>query len=211
MCFDYLPDTDIKLMQSKEMFRMNTDTHLLGGYIKIKRNESVLDIGTNNGALLLYASIFKPKKLIGIDINDEAIKLAKYNMTINNIDATLISGDVKNLKINQVDVIICNPPYFNETNKNINLAIKNARHESLLTLEELFRCFNSLIKDSGRIYMVHRASRIVDIMRASEMFNIRINKMQFVYDKRIKNAGAVLLELRKGKLGKIIVEEAKYL
>ena len=52
MSFDYLPDTNIYLKQRKDMFRVNTDTHLLGNFMLVKKNESVLDIGTNNGALL---------------------------------------------------------------------------------------------------------------------------------------------------------------
>ena len=38
------------------MFRINSDTRYLGEFINIKKEESILDIGTNNGALLLYAN-----------------------------------------------------------------------------------------------------------------------------------------------------------
>mgnify|MGYP000019521426 FL=1 len=50
------------------MFRMNSDTALLANFMKIKRNDRVLDIGTNNGALLAVANSFAPSCLIGIDI-----------------------------------------------------------------------------------------------------------------------------------------------
>ena len=51
-------------------------------YLLIKMKDIVLDIGTNTGALLLYASKFKPKKLIGIDINEKALELAKEKYEI---------------------------------------------------------------------------------------------------------------------------------
>ena len=70
MSFDYLPDTNIYLKQRKDMFRVNTDTHLLGNFMLVKKNESVLDIGTNNGALLLYASRYTDD-LSGVDILKE--------------------------------------------------------------------------------------------------------------------------------------------
>ena len=58
---DYLPlHQDIVLYQHKKMFRVNTDTSLLGNYLKVNKEDSVLDIGTNNGALLLYASLYYP-------------------------------------------------------------------------------------------------------------------------------------------------------
>ena len=60
---DYLPYAkDIKIYQDDEIFRINTDTHLLGKFIDIHRKDVVLDIGTNTGALMLYASLFDPKK-----------------------------------------------------------------------------------------------------------------------------------------------------
>ena len=46
MTYDYLPGTQIYLHQRKDMFRMNTDTALLGNFMKVKEDESVLDIGT---------------------------------------------------------------------------------------------------------------------------------------------------------------------
>ena len=49
---DYLPNTDIYLYQDKDMFRINSDTRYLGEFLNIKKEESILDIGTNNGALL---------------------------------------------------------------------------------------------------------------------------------------------------------------
>ena len=75
---DYLPNhIDIKLYQHKKMFRINTDTCLLGEFLDFEPNLSVLDVGTNNSALLLYSSLLKPKNMVGIDINNEALELAK--------------------------------------------------------------------------------------------------------------------------------------
>ena len=65
---DYLPKTDIKLYQDDEMIRINTDTEVLGEFLEVYRNDTVLDMGTNQGALLLYASRFNPKKLIGLQM-----------------------------------------------------------------------------------------------------------------------------------------------
>ena len=80
LMFNYLHGTDIWLYQRKDMFRMNTDTALLGNFMKVKEDETVLDIGTNNGALLLYASQYTKGKLIGIDIQQEACDLAAQNL-----------------------------------------------------------------------------------------------------------------------------------
>ena len=75
---DYLPNREnYKIYQDDEMFCINTDTQVLGEFLNIYKQDTVLEIGTNTGALLIYASRFNPKKMIGIDINEKAVELAK--------------------------------------------------------------------------------------------------------------------------------------
>ena len=111
---DYLPNRkEIKLYQDDDMFCINTDTYVLGEFLNIYKQDTVLEIGTNNGALLLYASRFNPKSMVGIDINEKAIELAKKNMELNNIEnVTLKVADGNTYQDSEVDVIIFNPPYF---------------------------------------------------------------------------------------------------
>ena len=61
--YDYINGTDIYLYQHKKMFRINTDTALLAQFMTVKKGERVLDIGTNNGALLLAAQRYEPKHM----------------------------------------------------------------------------------------------------------------------------------------------------
>ena len=46
-------DENLKLYQDKEHFRFNTDTKLLAKFVLLKKQERILDIGTNNAALLV--------------------------------------------------------------------------------------------------------------------------------------------------------------
>jgi tRNA1(Val) A37 N6-methylase TrmN6 len=133
------------------MFRINTDTCLLGEFLDFKNDADVLDIGTNNGALLLYSSFLKPNKLVGIDINLEALKIAEENMKLNNINNyELIHNDLNEFETKtKYDVIISNPPYFvsSEELKNKNEYLKMARHEEYLTLKSLIFKVYSLLKE----------------------------------------------------------------
>lgn len=210
MNYDFLPNTDIKLKQTKEMFRMNTDTHLLGRFIKVKEEETVLDIGTNNGALLLYLKDKPLLKLVGIDYFPEAIEFAKHNFNLNKMDVELHVGDINDFTYHKVDVIVCNPPYFKyleNGNLNENEYLKVARHERFLTLEQLCYNYSRLIKDTGRIYMVHRASRIMEINTCLNQFNLKIKEMQLVFDENKELATSVLLEIVPGSVNQIIIKK----
>ena len=195
--YDYLPDTQIYLYQRKDMFRMNTDTALLGHFMKVKQGESVLDIGTNNGALLLYASRLTKGKLIGVDVLKEACELAKENLRLNGVDAQIIHSDIKDVEVEKVDVIVCNPPYFQVTSpQQLNEAHfkQVARHEVYLTLDTLLSKVEELLRDYGRFYMVHRSDRICDIVSGCRAHQLEIKTMQFIKDEQNPIAHGVLIE-----------------
>ena len=217
LTLDYLPKHDgIKIYQSKNMFRINTDTTLLGEFIVIRNNDRILDIGTNNGALLIYASLQGRKcELNGIDINKEALEIAKLNMKENNLNADFFNIDGKVFYDEKgFDVIICNPPFFNtkdERLKNDNCSIKNARHEEEFSLKDMFLCFKRNLKDNGRFYIMHRSTRLNDIYKEMQNVGMRITKLQMVYDKAKKDSIGVLIEGKRSKNCECKVLEPKYI
>ncbi len=210
---DYLSGTSIYLRQRKDMFRCNTDTALLGHFMKVNKEESVLDIGCNNGALMLYASRFPYAHLYGIDIFKEALDLAKENLEDNEVkEYTLIHGDVTEVNLPQVEVIVCNPPYFDtdvQGNRNENLFLQRARHEDSLNLNSLFSIVNTTLKEQGRFYLVHRASRIYDILVCAATYQLRPKVMQLMYDEDKEEAISILLEFSKEYLGQVQILKPK--
>ena len=197
---DYLPNTNIYLYQDTEMFRINSDTRYLGEFIEIKKDETILDIGTNNGALLLYANEKGCKKLIGVDINELAIELCKENMKLNNIENyELYNTKVQELKIDKVDVIVCNPPYFKsgKVKENINLA--KARHEGELTLCELIECSKKILKEYGKLMMVYKSCDLAEVISFLDLNGFGVSRLQFVFDDNKDCSTCFLIEAIKNR------------
>ena len=199
---DYLPNRpDIKLYQDHSMICINTDTMVLGEFLEVYRYDTVLDIGTNNGSLLLYANRWNPKKLIGVDINSRALELAKKNLELNEItNYELINCDAKTLRIDPVDVVVCNPPYFKQTldSKNSNQDIALAKHDDSLPLDALIKSIVSNLKDNGKLFFVYQSSRIQEVIDAFTKYHLNIKIMQFVYNFNKENSNIVLLKAVKG-------------
>lgn len=212
---DYLPGCPFPLFQRRDMFRINTDTVLLSQYLTVKPGESVLDIGTNNGALLLAAAFKKAGALTGIDLHKEALALADINLKRSQIEgAELIAGDIREFYHQPFDVIVCNPPYFKTPDvrsQNPSEWLRSARHEDSCTLETLFAAAGRLLKDKGRFYLVHRASRLAEIFRELEASPLTCRKLRVVYDRRSERAGAVLLQLAKGTSGQLEIEPPQWI
>lgn len=209
---NYLPNHDIYLKQRRDMFRFNTDTALLGEFMKCRKGDSVLDIGTNNGALLLYANIHEPGLLCGVDVFDEALELCEDNLKSNHINNyELYNSRVQDFKHEPFDVILCNPPYFHNTESgkmlNENEFMRVARHEVNLKMEELFVAVSRLLKDDGTFYMVHRANRLDDILKYGEMYHLGITNIQFVYDENNEYAVQILVEANKNLCHNITIRK----
>ena len=210
---DYLSGTSIFLRQRSDMFRCNTDTALLGHFMKVTSKDTVLDIGCNNGALMLYASQYNPIHLYGVDLFEEAIALAQENLKANHIERfTLFTQDVVHLDGLKTSVIVCNPPYFDTVDtghRNMNPFLETARHEKTLTLETLMMTAERLLQEEGRFYLVHRASRIPEIIQKAEQTSLQPKTMQIVFDENKEEATAVLMELIRGYKGKLHVMKPK--
>ena len=198
----FLPNhKDYKIYQDDGMIGINTDTMLLGEFVEVYKEDTVLDFGTNTGALLLYASMFKPKKLIGVDINKQALDLAKMNMEVNNItNYELICNDITTYKNDEVDVIICNPPYFktSDDNKSDNKALNLAKHEDSLTLDKLIVSIRRNLKNYGTLFMLFQTSRMQEVFTELTKNKFRIKEIKLCYDENKESSNVFLLKAVKG-------------
>lgn len=197
LTYDYIAGTDIYLWQRKDMFRINTDTAQLARFMKVKKGERVLDVGTNNGALLLAAERSAPSYLCGVDIQEEACALARFNMQEHGIDhAEIRCEDFSTSNLRGFDVVLCNPPYFQQGHHGeISVSPKAiARHEFFLRLDVLIANVAMSLKENGRFYLVHRSERIPDILEQCQLNRLEVKTMQLMFDEQKEYAVGVLIE-----------------
>jgi len=200
---DYLKFIDYSIEQNEKMLKVNTDTIILGMFFDNLINKTVLDIGTNTGALLLYADYHKANKLIGVDINSESLEYAKRNISKYNKNFKLYNSRVQDLNIEPVDVIVCNPPFFEMNNVTIDEDLKDALFEEALPLDDLFKSYRRLLKDNGEIYMIYPADRFPELYNKCLEYKLKIMKMKFVHDTKKEYALRVLIKLKVGKMTKV--------
>lgn len=195
---DYFIDPSISIYQHPEHFHFNTDTKLLAQFMKIRKGDTVLDIGTNNGALLLYADRYDVSKLIGVEVLEESSQIAQLNADcFIHHSCQIIHAPIQEVNVDLVDVIVSNPPFFTEkeTHPNIVMDMRQlGRVEVHCDLDDLCKHANRLLKSNGRFYFVHRPDRIHEIMDALTKYHFSAKTLQFAYDARNDAVKSVLIE-----------------
>ncbi|SFB31473.1 tRNA1(Val) A37 N6-methylase TrmN6 [Lentibacillus halodurans] len=208
---DYLlAENNMHIIQSSEVFAFSLDAVLLAhfAYVPVKRGK-ILDLCTGNGVIPLLLSRRTNASMTGVEIQERLADMAKRSVELNGLEnrLTMIHGDLKEMKEvlghSTFDVVTCNPPYFptpakTEHNQNEHLTI--ARHEVYSTLEDVMKACKLHVRPGGKVAMVHRPGRLVDIMTLFRQHKIEPKRLQFVYPKHGRDANMILIEgIRDGR------------
>ena len=201
---------NLKIIQRKDMFNFSLDTVLLANFCTITKDvKKIVDFGTNNAAIPLILSRRTNKPIIGVEIQKEAVELAKKNITLNSLDnqIKIVHSDIKEFVNDSIKVglVVFNPPFFKvdeDSNLNDNEFLTIARHEIKINLEEIIKSAAKILDNRGKFAMVHRPQRMIEILNLMQKYDIEPKRIKFVYPKYNKESHILLVEgIYKGKKG----------
>jgi tRNA1Val (adenine37-N6)-methyltransferase len=195
------------LIQDPERFCFGIDAVLLAGYAKMKQGEVALDMCTGTGVIpILMNGKTDGDKFVGIEIQPESAEMAQRSVRMNGLEENIFiqQGDIKELdkmyRLGSFDVVTCNPPYMQNGGGMLNEYTPKAiaRHELLCTLEDVIAMADKMLRVGGRMYMVHRPTRLADIFTLARAYHLEPKRMRLVHPYVEKEPTLVLLELIKG-------------
>lgn len=110
---------------------------------RLAENMRVLDCFTHTGSFGLNAANGKAKRVVSVDISSSAIEMAKKNADRNQLDVEYVVADVfeylENMKKNEFDLIILDPPAFTKSKKTVNNAYEGYKKINLAAMRKLPR------------------------------------------------------------------------
>ncbi|EJG1258195.1 SAM-dependent methyltransferase [Staphylococcus pseudintermedius] len=203
---DYLIREDLRIIQNDAVFSFSTDALLLGHFTEVRKRDRILDMCAGNGVIPLLLSDKGNNVITGVEIQPQLVNMAVRSVQYNHLEdrITMVEMDINALiqaySPAQFDLITCNPPYFkaNQTNQHQLEAHKIARHEIYCTLDDCLRVSNHLLKEGGRVVMVHRAERMLDLFESMRHYRIEPKRLHMIYSKPGKAAQTIVVEGRKG-------------
>ncbi|MCJ8153600.1 methyltransferase [Chryseobacterium sp. SSA4.19] len=164
---------DFQIQQSADVFRVGTDGVLLGVLANMDHASTVLEVGTGTGLIsLMIAQRNSTAELLGLDINEEAVRLTRLNFQNSPFHSRLknIHQDFKTFHTEKrFDGIITNPPYFDSSASDKD---KIARQTIELNFRQLISKASELLSEQGVFSVIIPAEAENDFITIAQECNL---------------------------------------
>ena len=204
-----------QIIQKEQGFCFGMDAVLLSGFAKVKKGETALDLGTGTGIIpILLKTKTNGKHFTGLEIQKECADMAGRSVRYNHLedDVEIVRGDIKEAAdifgAASFDVVTSNPPYMIGQHglKNLSETKAIARHEILCTFADITAAAKKLLKNKGKLFLVHRTFRLSEILCQLSKDGLEPKRIRFVHPYIDKEPNIFLLEAVKGGKSRMTVE-----
>ncbi|WP_125666581.1 tRNA1(Val) (adenine(37)-N6)-methyltransferase [Paenibacillus baekrokdamisoli] len=196
------------IIQSREVFSFSMDAVLLARFAGIPPKGRVLDLCTGNGVIPILMTTRTKAVIDGVEIQPRLADMARRSVEANELEEQvhIYEGDLRSFHeevgYGIYDAVTVNPPYMPEGagDQNENEHYANARHERNGSLDDIVAACARLVRTGGRVSMVHRPSRFVEIVETLRKWKLEPKRIRFVHPHAEAEANMVLIEAaRDGK------------
>ena len=186
---------------SKCAMKVGTDGVLLGAWAPVEAVSSqhsafrILDVGTGSGLIARMLMQRCPEAEVeGIDIDEAAVEQAREN----GVKAYCSSlqewqNDKSQITNHKYDLIVSNPPYFQNSLKNPDAGRMTARHTDSLSYAELIHHSARLLKEYGQLALILPADAETEVRGLAAAEKLSLTHVTRVYSKEGKAPKRILL------------------
>ncbi|WP_240633494.1 tRNA1(Val) (adenine(37)-N6)-methyltransferase [Paenibacillus montanisoli] len=205
---DDLLTHQLHIIQSREVFSFSMDAVLLARFAAVPPRGKILDLCTGNGVIPLLLTTRTKAAIDAVEIQPRLADMARRSVKVNGLEERIhiYEGDLrdfhKQVGHGMYDAVTVNPPYMppgtGDQNENEHFAM--ARHERNGTLDDIVAACARLVRTGGRVAMVHRPNRLVELLETFRKWKLEPKRIRFVHPHAGAEANMVLIEAaRDGK------------
>jgi len=168
------------VIQSQSAMKVCTDAVLFGAMASVNRGDRVLDIGAGTGVLSLMAAQLGAAHVTAVELTQEGFEETRLNFNKSpwgdRFEA--VHQDIQGFASSaesQYDLIICNPPFFENHRKTTNYLRMTARHNDQLPFADLIKSTDQLLSSQGLFHLllpVHAVEKFVAAALVADIYLI---------------------------------------
>ncbi len=188
------------IKQNHCAMKVGIDSVLLGAWTPPGNALNILDIGTGTGILALMMAQKSHAYIDAVEIDENAFLQASENFEVSPFAGQIKCYHSSILSFphhKHYDLIISNPPYFDENIRSGNSQRDTARHSSHLDLSELIDNAYSRLSKQGKLALIlpyHKKEKVINTAVAS---GLHCHKLLTIKGKETKSPNRLLFLFQK--------------
>lgn len=199
---DDLLTHDLRIIQSDEVFSFSLDAVLLARFCTMPQRGKIIDLCSGNGVIPLLLSTRSKLPITGVEIQPRVADMARRSVQMNRLEGQIeiVESDLRvyayEVPPGSYDLVTVNPPYLPQSlgmkNRNEHMAI--ARFEIMCTMDEVVAAASRLVRNGGKVAVVHRASRLAELLASLRAHRLEPKRLRMVHPRAGTEANMVLVE-----------------
>ena len=183
------------------------DAVLLADFASPRPGEMVVELGAGTGVIALLLAAKEPAcRIRSLELMPQMADMARRSVALNDLAwrIEIIEGDMRQaanlLGKATCRLVVSNPPYYASGRGRENAAelFAAARSELYCTIFDLVRESAALLRPLGEFCLIHRASRLAEVLEALYAVDLRLQTLRLVQPFADKPANLFLLKAQKG-------------
>lgn len=212
---DSLSCGDLSILQKKRGYRYSIDAYLLGAFVEEHPGTQVVEIGSGSGVVSILLAAMKGLVMTGVEIQEDLAEMSRRSVELAGLRdrVTIVCSDIREYRGPRVDAVVTNPPYRPLRTGRVNPHDQKARarHEISLDLETLLKKSCSLLRPSGRFYIVYPSWRLPDLFCSMRANGIEPKRLRCVYSSPGRTSEICLVCGRRGAGREMVIDRPLFI
>ncbi|MEQ8713592.1 MAG: methyltransferase [Cyclobacteriaceae bacterium] len=197
----YFDFKEFRVDQSQSGMKVTTEGCILGAWAKADDPKHILDIGAGTGLLsLMLAQKYPQSSIDAVELEPHAAAEAATNFAKSRWSSRLClhQVSVQDFAMNsglEYDLIICNPPFFNNSQRSTNNKKARATHSDELSPNDLAGCISKLLSPQGVAFVLYPLSESQQFEKELGSTTMTVAEELLIYDRPGKSVFRRILKI----------------
>ncbi|EAW36648.1 tRNA1(Val) (adenine(37)-N6)-methyltransferase [Lyngbya sp. PCC 8106] len=187
------------IFQDRCAMKVGTDGVLLGAWTDFTNTQTILDIGTGTGLVALMLAQRSTAQIDAVEIDECSCIQAKENIELSpwkeriKVDNLSVQDYTKSCS-KRYNLIVSNPPFFENAYKASEQSRTVARHTNFLSQVDLLNVSQQLLEKEGRLAVIYPTDAANSFQKMAQEFGFFCNQKLFIKPTPNRSIKRILME-----------------